>query len=157
MRRLGLFLVALLVFATGGCAPTASGEADVAAIRSALDVGMLGAAKEKNVEGVLGYYTDDASLLPPDAPIASGKEAIRAVWTQLLANPDVSWQTARVEVSRAGDLAYATGTYEIAVDASEDNPVSEIGKWVVVLKKQSDGTWKHVVGIFNTDQPAASE
>ncbi len=155
MRRIGLFLVALLVFATGGCAPTGDGEADVAAIRSALDVGMLGAAKEKNVEGVLGYYTDDASLLPPDAPIASGKEAIRAIWTQLLANPDVSWQTTRVEVSRAGDLAYAIGTYEITVDASEDNPVSEIGKWVVVLKKQSDGTWKHVVGIFNTDQPAS--
>ncbi len=157
MRRTGIFLVALLVFATGGCAPTADGEADVAAIRSALDVGMLGAAKEKNVEGVLGYYTDDASLLPPDAPIASGKEAIRAIWTQLLANPDVSWQTTRVEVSRAGDLAYATGTYEITVDASEDNPVSEIGKWVVVLKKQSDGTWKQIVGIFNTDQAAASE
>ncbi len=157
MRRMGIFLVALLVFATGGCAPTADVEADEAAIRSALDVGMLGAAKEKNVEGVLGYYTDDASLLPPEAPIASGKEAVRAVWTQLLANPDVSWQTTRVEVSRAGDLAYATGTYEITVDASEDNPVSEIGKWVVVLKKQSDGTWKQVVDIFNSDQPAASE
>ncbi len=157
MRRLGLFLVALLVFATGGCTPTADVEADEAAIRSALDIGMLGAAKEKNVEGVLVYYTDDASLLPPDAPTASGKEAIRAVWTQLLANPAVSWQTTRVEVSSAGDLAYATGTYEITVDASEDNPVSEIGKWVVVLKKQSDGTWKQIVGIFNTDQPAPSE
>ncbi len=157
MRRLGFFLVALLVFATGGCAPTADVEADGAAIRSALDVGMLGAAKEKNVEGVLVYYTDDASLLPPDAPIASGKEAIRAVWTQLLANPDVSWQTTGVEVSSASDLAYATGTYEITVDASGDNPVSEIGKWVVVLKKQSDGTWKQIVGIFNTDQSAASE
>ncbi len=157
MRRMGIFLVALLVFATGGCAPTADGEADVAAIRSALDVGMLGAAKEKNVEGVVVYYTYDASFLPPDAPIASGREAIRAVWTQLLANPDVSWQTTGVEVSSASDLAYATGTYEITVDASEDNPVSEIGKWVVVLKKQSDGTWKQIVGIFNTDQSAASE
>ncbi len=157
MKKLLLIVATLLVLAISGCAPQVDVAADEAAIRSALDVGMLGAAKEKNVEGVLVYYTDDASLLPPDAPIASGKEAIRAVWTQLLANPDVSWQTTRVEVSSAGDLAYATGTYEITVDASEDNPVSEIGKWVVVLKKQSDGTWKQIVGIFNTDQSAASE
>ena len=157
MKKLFPIVATLFVLAISGCAPQVDVAADEAAIRSALDVGMLGAAKEKNVEGVLVYYTDDASLLPPDAPIASGKEAIRAVWTQLLANPDVSWQTTRVEVSSASDLAYATGTYEITVDASEDNPVSEIGKWVVVLKKQSDATWKHVVGIFNTDQPAASE
>ncbi len=132
-------------------------EADKAAIRSAADVGMLGAAKEKNVEGVLVYYTDDASLLPPNAPTARGKEAIGAIWTQLLANPDVSWQTTRVEVSSAGDLAYATGTYKITVDASDDNPVSEIGKWVAVWKKQADGSWKCVADIFNSDGPAASE
>ena len=157
MKTLFPIVATLLVLAISGCAPQVDVAADEAAIRSALDVGMLGAAKEKSVEGVLVYYTDDASMLPPDAPIASGKEAIRAVWTQLLANPDVSWQTTRVEVSSASDLAYATGTYEITVDASEDNPVSEIGKWVVVLKKQSDGTWKQIVGIFNTDQPVPSE
>ena len=157
MKKLFPIVATLLVLVISGCAPQVDVEADKAAIRSAADVGMLGAAKEKNVEGILVYYTDDASFLPPDAPIASGKEAIRAVWTQLLANPDVSWQTTRVEVSRAGDLAYATGTYEITVDASEDKPVTEIGKWVVVLKKQSDGTWKHVVDIFNSDQPPASE
>ncbi len=157
MKILFSIIATLLVLAISGCAPQVDVEADKAAIRSAADVGMLGAAKEKNVEGILVYYTDDAFFLPPDAPIASGKEAIRAVWTQLLANPDVSWQTTRVEVSSAGDLAYATGTYEITVDASEDNPVSEIGKWVAVWKKQADGSWKCVADIFNSDQPAASE
>ena len=157
MRRLGFFLVALLVFATGGCAPTADVEADGAAIRNAGDVGMLGAAREKNVKRMLAFYTNDASMLPPNAPIARGKEAIGAVWTQLLANPDVTWQTTKVEASAAGDLAYATGTYEITVDASDDNPVSEIGKWVTVWKKQPGGPWKQVVGIWNSDGPAASE
>jgi len=157
MKKLFPIVATLLVLVISGCAPQVDVEADKAAIRSAADVGMLGAAKENNVEGILVYYTDDASFLPPDAPIASGKEAIRAVWTQLLANSDVSWQTTRVEVSSAGDLAYATGTYKITVDASDDNPVSEIGKWVAVWKKQADGSWKCVADIFNSDQPAASE
>jgi len=157
MRRIVVFLAALLVLATGGCAQRADVAADEAAIRNAGDVGMLGAAREKNVVSMLAFYTDDASMLPPNAPTARGKEAIGAVWTQLLANPDMSWQTTKVEVSSASDLAYATGTYEITVDASEDNPVSEIGKWVTVWKKQPGGPWKQVVGIWNSDQPPPSE
>ena len=157
MRRTGVFFAALLALATGGCAQRTDVAVDEVAIRNAGDVGMLGAAREKNVKRMLAFYTNDASMLPPNAPIARGKEAIGAVWTQLLANPDVTWQTTKVEASAAGDLAYATGTYEITVDASDDNPVSEIGKWVTVWKKQPGGPWKQVVGIWNSDGPAASE
>ncbi len=53
MKKLLLIGATLLVLAVSGCAPQVDVEAEEAAIRSALDVGMLGAAKEKNVEGVL--------------------------------------------------------------------------------------------------------
>ena len=71
-------------------------------------------AGANDLDGTLAYYTDDASLLPPNAPIATGKQAIRAVWAAML-SPDmtVSWQVTKADVARSGDLAYVVGVYQI--------------------------------------------
>ena len=158
MRRLGLFLVALMVFATGGCASTADGEADEAAIRETTNEWM-NAANAKDVERMVSGYTDDASLFRPNAPIATGKEAIRKVLSKLTERPGLSEsnQVTKVEVSRMGDLAYSFGTYESTWNDPEGNPVTKRGKWVAVYKKQADGQWKQVADIGNSDGPAASE
>ncbi len=155
MRRLGLFLVALLVFATGGCAPTADGEADEAAIRETTNEWM-NAANAKDVERLVDLYAADASVFPPNAPLATGKEAISTVWSEFIESPGfaTSLQTTKVEISRAGDLAYMVGTYEDTMNDPEGNPVTDRGKWVVALKKQPDGAWKMVADIWNSDLPA---
>ena len=45
-------------------------------------------------------------------------------------------------------MAYQVGTYAIA----DTNP-PEIGKFVNVLRRQPDGTWKVKISIFNNDVP----
>ena len=154
MRRTGVFLVASLVLVTGGCAPRGDVAAEEAAIRNAGDVELLNAAKTGDVERLVSFQADGASMFPPNAPIATGKEARRGVWSDIAASPSVDWQTSSVEVSRAGDVAYSWGTYELGVTDAEGNPATEIGKWVNVWKKQPDGAWKQVVVIWNPDQPA---
>lgn len=154
MRRAGGILAVLVLLVASGCAPQIDVAAEEAAIRDAGDVGMLNAAKAKDVEGILSFYIDNASMLPPNAPIATGKEALRAIWTDLFANPSVTWRTTGVKVSQAGDLGYAMGTYEITMDDAEGEAATEIGKWVVVWEKQADGSWKQRVGIWNSDQPS---
>jgi hypothetical protein len=37
-------------------------------------------ASARDLDGTLVFYGDDATLLPPNAPIASTKAAIRASW-----------------------------------------------------------------------------
>jgi ketosteroid isomerase-like protein len=108
---------------------------------------------------MLGLYTDDASLYPPNLAIVTGKEAIRTYYSQLVESPGfvTSLETTKVEVSRSGDLAYSLGTSETTVNDAQGNPVTVREKWVVILKKQPDGTWKSVLDIWNSDQPAASE
>lgn len=159
MQRFGcvvaLFLLAGLVGLGVACQrqPPDTRAADEAAIREA-EREALKAAQAKDVEGWVSIWADGASVLPPNTPIATGKEAIRQVWSELMAKPGfaVSWQPTQVEVSRAGDLAYSLGTYELTLNDAEGNPVSERGKYVTVWKKQADGTWKAVVNIFNADQ-----
>ena len=158
MRRSGILLAALFVLAASGCAPKVDLEAEAAAIRSA-DADCLKAWAAKDVDRGLSCYSDDASVFPSNAPIATGKEAIRALWSQLFETPGfaLSWDISELEVSRAGDLAYGHGTYESVVNDAAGNPVTERGKWVGVWKKQADGQWKLVADIWNSDLPAPSE
>ena len=154
MRRSGILLAALFVLAASGCAPQVDLEAEAAAIRSA-DADCLKAWAAKDVDLVLSCYSDDASVFPSNAPIATGKEAIGALLSQMFETPGfaVSWDISKLEVSRAGDLAYGHGTYESMANDAAGNPVTERGKWVVVWKKQTDGQWKLVVDIGNSDGP----
>ncbi len=115
------------------------------------------AAQAKDLVHWASHFTDDATLFPPNQPIVKGKEAIQELMTEWIANPDfgVNWQTTKVEVSKAGDLGFASGTYEFTLNDEKGKPVSELGKWVSVYKKQIDGRWKCVTDIWNSDQPPA--
>ena len=155
MKKLYPGLVILLVLAISGCAPQMDVEAEEAAIREAT-VEYVNAWLAKDIERVLSLFTDDASMLPSDAPIATSKDAIRAVVSQIVENPGyaLSAQATQVEVSPTGELGYNLGTYELTLNDPEGNPVTERGKWVAVWKKQPDGAWKAVAKIWNSDLPA---
>ena len=103
-------------------------------------------AQAKNVDSWVAFYSDDAIVLPPNDKIATGKEAIRTVITNLLAAPGLSikWQPSKVEVARSGDLGYSQGTFEMTVSDPKGNPIMDRGKYVEIWKKQADGSWKLV-------------
>ena len=158
MKKLFPIIATLLVLAISGCAPQVDVEAERAVI-SDMPIEWSKAAEAKDVERMVALYSDDASVLPPNAPPATGKEAIRKLWSQMVESPGFagSAQTTKLELSRAGDLAYSVGTYVLKKNDLQDNPSTERGKWVLVCKKQPDGTWKVVIDIWNSDGPAASE
>jgi uncharacterized protein (TIGR02246 family) len=155
MKKLFPIVATLLVLAISGCAPQVDTAAEEAAIREANDA-WFRAYEANDPDGMAVVFTDDASLLPPNAPIATGREAVRAVWAEMIETPGflISGEITKIELSRAGDLAYIVGTNEITVNDAEGNPVTTPGKWVAVWKKQPDGTWKSVLDIWNDNQPA---
>ncbi len=129
--------------------------ADERAIREA-EIEWWKVTVAKDLECTVAFYADDASMFPPNAPIATGKEAIRAVWSQLFTTPGfaISGQTTKVEASRGSDLGYSIGTYEITTPDPAGKPIMDRGKYVVVWKKQADGSWKAIADIFNSNLPA---
>lgn len=159
-QRATLFLagcIALLSFALA-CqtqAPPDTRAADESALRE-LDTQWSKAAEAKNVDKTVSYYSEDAIVLPANAPIATTKEAIRKVWKDLLTSPGsaTSWKATRVEVARSGDLGYVSGTYELTMNDASGKPFTDRGKFVEVWKKQAGGAWKCVADIWNSDLPA---
>ena len=149
--------LALLSF-TLACQPQAPPDtraADESAVRD-LDAQWSKAAAAKDAESAVSYYAEDAALMPPNAPIATGKEAIRVFWKSLVASPGftVGWKATKAEVARSGDLAYLIGTYELTVNDASGKPVNDRGKYIEVWRKQADGKWKAVADMFNSDLAA---
>src|SRR5690242_1449903 len=123
-KTLQLFIV-LIVAVT--C--VAQSNKDEQKIRE-LDRAWSQAAQQKDLEKTVSYYADDASVLPFNAPIASGKDQIRSTWQHLMSAPGFSLTFAptRVDVSKSADMAYEIGTFELKMNDSQGNPTTTPGK-----------------------------
>lgn len=119
------------------------------------DTALSRAISERNLEGIVAFYAEDALLLPAAEPAVSGKAAIRAEWKHILAIPsfESTSSLSRVEVAASGDLGYTTGTYLAKMLGEDGKPATEPGKWVTVWKRQKDGRWLIAVETYNTDVP----
>ncbi len=113
-------------------------------------------AEAKDVDKTVSYYAEAAMVMPPNASAATTKEAIRSAWKEMLTTPGaaINWKATKVEVAKSGDLAYVSGTYEETMTDASGKPVKDRGKYVEIFKKQTDGTWKVVADIWNSDLPA---
>jgi ketosteroid isomerase-like protein len=58
-------------------------------------------------------------------------------------------------LEESGDLAYASGVYDLTLSPPGSGTISDNGKYVVVYRRQPDGTWKAIADIFNSSRPAA--
>lgn len=161
--RISLLVVVLLLSLMTACqreTRTTSADtrsADEATLKN-LDAEWSKAAGAKDVDKTASYYTDDALVLPPNMPAIHGKQGARAMWQAMFGVPGFGggWKVAKVEVAHSGDLAYVTGTYELSETDANGKPSSDKGKYLEVWKKQSDGNWKCIVDMFNSDLPSST-
>jgi len=141
--------------APAAAAPAALSDADVAAIL-ANDSSFAASANGGDVDGVVAAYAADASILPPNAPAQKGATAIRQFWGGFMDAYTLNFDLGVDATEGRGDLAYVVGRYKLVATpkAKGPPPIAEEGKFVEVLKRQADGSWKYVVDIYNTNQPA---
>lgn len=125
--------------AAGGAADTTSGPAAVAKVRDAWAEG----AHNKDAPKVAAMYTDDAVLVGSDQPLTSGRAAIQAALDKNFPmSHGLQINSENTDVS--GDLAYDFGTYAQEITPPGGKTTVVGGAYLVVLKKQHDGSWKIV-------------
>ncbi len=58
------------------------------------------------------------------------------------------------ETDGVGDLAYDRGSYSVTVSIEGmPEPLTDAGKYVVLLRKQTDKSWLIMASIWNSDMP----
>ncbi|WP_170328328.1 YybH family protein [Ruegeria arenilitoris] len=102
-----------------------------------------------DAEGCAAFFTEDIMLLPPGEPMTRGKAAFLATYrSRIKENTGGTHKNELIDFGVSGDTAYQVGTYAI-----EDSDPPEQGKFVNILQRQPDGTWKVKISIFNSDLP----
>jgi uncharacterized protein (TIGR02246 family) len=97
-----------------------------------------------DVETLVDLYEPDATLVRLSTPAAIGRDAIRAALTGLLANrPRIEAVTGKV--LEAGDLALTSGEWTLRTTDVDGTPRVVRGRSTEVLRRQADGTWRHVI------------
>jgi uncharacterized protein (TIGR02246 family) len=139
-------------------APAGLSAEDETAIR-ALDAQWARAASAGDANAVAALYASDATVLPPMEPIRQG-EAAKKYWVDFTNAFSGPTELATTAVEGRGDLAYASGTYRLTLTprkAGAKPLPTEEGKYLEVLKKQADGSWKILYDMWSPNAPPAKQ
>ncbi len=98
-------------------------------------------------------YTQDAEQMPPNAPAIRGAHEIAAGAAQMFSMMGKPQLTLTPETTEgAGDVAWETGTATIN-GTMNGKPVQDVSKYLVIVRKQPDGSWKLHREIWNSSAP----
>ena len=147
-----------VVFLTG-CASQQGGaseeQADPTAVRAAVEgiwEEYSASYNSDDLERWLSLWTDDGVQMPPDEPPVVGKERIRVRNQGVLDLFVIDLSITNQEVEAAGEWAYARGVYRATLTPKDGAATVELdGKYMTILKRQSDGSWKIHRDIFNSN------
>ena len=125
-------------------------DADVRKAIAEVNRRFVDAVARDDMAAAAAVYTDDATVLPPDAAPVSGRANIQAFWTgakAALGLKGVTLTTRSLEIR--GDCAHEIGEAALALPSA-----TAVVKYVVVWHRQPDGAWRWHVDIWNAN-PAA--
>jgi ketosteroid isomerase-like protein len=104
---------------------------------------------KRNFAALDHVYTVDARILPPGAPMISGRENIRKFWSDLVTSVNAtSAVLASDDVMAAGDGVVEIGHATLAIEPPGQAPAQLEVKYVVYWRTEND-RWKWHVDIWN--------
>lgn len=104
-----------------------------------------------DLDAIVELYASDARLMPPNGAMASGHEAVRDSFGAMI-DAGLGGTLTTVEAMVSGDMGHNIGIYEL----SAGGEVVDTGKFVEVWERGSDGVWRIVADIWNSDGPVAT-
>ncbi len=97
-------------------------------------------------EAFLAYAAEDAVLMRNNKLVIGKTGMAKYFREQSLGSKGVTltWKPDFVDVSRAGDLGYTYGYYEVSYPDSSGSVTENKGVFHTVWRRQGDGSWKFV-------------
>ncbi len=106
---------------------------------------------------VAALYATDGVYAPASSDAASGRAAIEGMLTETMAMMvNRQLEVTQTEFGMSGELSYGLGTYTLTAEV-EGEPYEANGTYLVVAKRQADGSWKIQAHVSTSDQPPMME
>jgi ketosteroid isomerase-like protein len=152
MNLAGAATAALVISFLGGCATLAHTDREKEALLQRDREWSSAASEGRNLEQIVAYWSDDATVYPAGAPIVRGKTSIREYVRQSLAVPgfQIRWRPEQASVSNDATLGYTTGENTVTVPGPDGKLIHISGRYTTVWRRESGGDWRCVVDIWNS-------
>jgi uncharacterized protein (TIGR02246 family) len=140
----------------GGCSRekqlTPSEREDVASI-TAVSKARADAFNQGNAAAIAAHFTEDALLMAPDKPILKGKAAVQTYYQHIFDEYETSLKSYYEEVKVSGQLAYGRGFAEVVLTPKRGGKtITSTSKYINIMKREADGTWKTTHDIWNGNE-----
>ncbi len=155
MNKYTIFIIVGTVMAGGcGSGATIETESDLVSLRLAANT-YHQAASTKDREAVVALYDENTVMVPPNADLVEKLEGVQGYRFGFLETPGVELQfeILRAEISTSGDIGWTLSIGDITINNPEGPPGRDIIRDFHIWKKQTDGSWKVVVDMWNSELP----
>jgi uncharacterized protein (TIGR02246 family) len=106
---------------------------------------------QRDLERVMACYDDDVVLMIPGAPLVRGTEALRAYYEGVIAAGVTGAEMRVRQVEALGDAVAEVGEYRMALEPPEGAPVEDVGKYLVVCRRDGEGKLRFWLDMFHSD------
>jgi uncharacterized protein (TIGR02246 family) len=148
-----IFFTLILIFPAFAYAEAEAKDNGVREVSAAIDEAntkFSEAFERGDFKALSAMYTSDAIAFPPDSEMIQGNEAIGEFWNATWESGVKSVKLTALDVGRSGDIAYEAGKVSLTIHAEGKEPTIATAKYVVVWKRQADGSWKLHRDIWNS-------
>lgn len=115
------------------------------------------AFNEMNANEIAKYFTSDGVLMAPGAQASIGQKAVASYYQGIFDEFDVVLKSYYVEVEVSGNVAYGRGEAIVHATSKIDGQESvSKSKYLNILKRQNDGSWKTTHDIWNSNDSTAN-
>lgn len=154
MKRLAIPVLIVSALAVGACAtpPAANAPADIAAVNAVRDKFMQ-AFNAGDATAAGNLYTTDAVFALNHQPTNTGRAAIVTSMTGLFSQFTVKFELMADETKTMGDFGYDWGRFTFTMTpktAGTPAPPPDEGRYLVLLRKDTDGQWRVARDINNS-------
>ena len=128
-------------------------EADIAAINEIWNQYTVG-LNTGDLDLWISLWADNGIQMPPGTPAVIGKEKIRAKYESIFPQFIFKMAITNEEVRVARNWAFSRGTYTLSTTPKAGGKTTKIaGKYLTILERQADGSWKIARDCFNSNLP----
>ena len=125
---------------------------DRASVKQASDA-YIAAMNATDWARVAQSFSEDGVRIPPNEEPHSGREAIER-WLGGIEEL-TRYELTRDRIDGADGIAYVRGRYNVTLrPMGAPGPISDQGDFLEIWRKEPDGAWRIIEGIWNTRLPA---
>lgn len=149
--RLVAAAVVALALAAGSARAQEGGDPGVAKVRAAYQA----AAMKQDAAAIAKLYAADGVEMPPNAPAQKGRAAIEAFHKGLAKEfMNHGMTITSTETHVLGDRAIDIGRFKQNLMPMKGGATfDDVGKYIVLLKKDPSGAWLITHAMYNSDAP----